>query len=1463
MNTENSQHSEESSGRQNDDAFQEALAQYLDRLNSGEMVHREEILEKHPEWAEEILEQLEIFQGIGGGGDAGSGLGSFGGYQILSELGRGGMGVVYEALERDLDRRVALKVLPAGLKIDKKSVVRFRREAQIIGKLRHPNIVAVYATGIEDKTPYIAMEFVEGETLEKILARKRPKIEEDTRGLGSRVLTGISRAFAAKPTAEVAPPSQEEKPVDDGGESPDDSWSPIPSSTEEMDLSYCIRMARMFTSVAEALQHAHSKGIIHRDLKPSNLILDLEGNLRVLDFGLARLEGQDTLTGSGEVIGTPRYMSPEQVRARRITIDHRTDIYSLGASLYEVLTLQPPFLGRTAQETVSQILSRDPRPPHQLNPRIPRDLETIVLKCLEKNPEDRYRTTEALAQDLQRFARGDPIEARPQTFGEKVVRRIRRHKGKIVAAAGLLVLLLCLAWLTYDRSLQFQSRKIAEYDKDVIGSVVKMQASGFLFERILEYAWQGQGEGDLSPLLGEIGLSEDAIFLQAIRTLEVSRDAVPERPDAYYHLARGLLSQGNEERAMEELSRAVDLGFVPAMVLQATIQERRGNLEAYRVLMERAWESGGGTWAEKWMKAQQAASERRWSDAAQAYGELIELERMGYRPYLGSSVEIYLGSGIARLNLGEYDRARENFTVASALSPGAVEPELFTGVTFLAEGSETEADAIFERLFRKHPSEEVANMIIMLYGIHFWRFEKFIPWIERMPPGFFKEMWRTIYLSEVGGRYEEALESSRRLLELNPNSAIAHLLAADVYHDNEVFGEETMAVAERLCRRAMELAPQSSSPYRLLGWIFLARGRLDEGIQMMKKAIQVEPEISRPYCDLGRAYQIAGELEKAVQSLQKAIEIQKGISGGLFGSGLPHFWLGQVLLDMGKAEEALAAFETAIELSRRFGQERIAWLPVLARAQYESGRPGEAIRTLEEALEHPRATQENILALESQLYDYDTAALPDLPTYRSIEMALANLHRTELVKKGAIWRYFKGRSDPSPGLEWTRLEFDDSSWESGPSGFGYGDQDDATVLEDMQNGYTTLYIRHVFDVPDPGTYENLVLSIRADDGFVAYLNGKEVSRDLVPPGSDLNHGMTATGSISEPIVSVEINLEPKSNLRSGKNIFAVQGLNSSLQSSDFSLIPALKADVPPDPAREEKLLAGFREVARDAEAGGRLAYLEGRLLERKGRHGEAAARFTLAMARDASRPEPLLALARSLRATGSSDQAERHLKRALERDCPTKRDVWNAWLAISLVDLGRSPEEVLADLPCGEKAGDGSIACRENLRWLLEHLKSGEAIRINCGGDRYESPRGIIWESDRFFTSGYRYFLGRRTFTGEIENTDDDPLYQTERYFIPASLQPAGYEIPLIPGKYRITLHFAEIYYQEPGRRIFDVLLEGNRVLDHYDLYSAQGFATAETRSYELAIQDGLLEIEFQFRVEYPKLSAIEIERLD
>ena len=257
----------------------------------------------------------------------------------------------------------------------------------------------VHGLGVEEQTPYYAMEFVEGETLSNVFAELRvAELEQET-------------AFGKKDRR-----------------------------------GYYEKIAEAFVDVADGLQHAHDKRVIHRDIKPSNLILDGSGRVRILDFGLAYLEGQDTLTLTGDVVGTPVYMSPEQARRRRIEVDHRTDVYSLGATLYEALCGRPPFRGKDHPDTLSQIIARDPIDPITLNSRVPRDLATITLKCLRKDAVDRYGSAEALAQDLRRFVRGDAVEARPENRLSKWERWVRRHQtGLFASAAGVALLVLALS----------------------------------------------------------------------------------------------------------------------------------------------------------------------------------------------------------------------------------------------------------------------------------------------------------------------------------------------------------------------------------------------------------------------------------------------------------------------------------------------------------------------------------------------------------------------------------------------------------------------------------------------------------------------------------------------------------------------------------------------------------------------------------------------------------------------------------------------------------------------------------------------------------------------------------------------------------------------------------------------------------------------------------------------------------
>ncbi len=322
----------------------------------------------------------------------------FGDFEIVREIGRGGMGVVFEARQESLGRRVALKLLPPALGASPAAAARFEREARAAARLAHPNIVPVHAIGEAEGYHFFAMEYIDGEPLSRVLDDLRHGISGK---LAEPVSAGPGERSPAGPTAARGAP---------------------PASKRRFDS-----IARLAAEVADALHHAHEHGVIHRDIKPGNLLLSKEGHLLVADFGLARIAEEPGMTMSGTFQGTVGYMSPEQIAAGRMKLDHRTDIYSLGAVLYEMLTLAPPFRGASREETVSAILTTDPAPLRKFDRRIPRDLETICLHALEKNPARRYATAGQMADDLRQHLAGGLISARRAGAARRAGRWMRRR----------------------------------------------------------------------------------------------------------------------------------------------------------------------------------------------------------------------------------------------------------------------------------------------------------------------------------------------------------------------------------------------------------------------------------------------------------------------------------------------------------------------------------------------------------------------------------------------------------------------------------------------------------------------------------------------------------------------------------------------------------------------------------------------------------------------------------------------------------------------------------------------------------------------------------------------------------------------------------------------------------------------------------------------------------------------------
>jgi WD40 repeat protein/serine/threonine protein kinase len=365
-------------------------------------------------------------------------------YRLLREIGRGGMGVVYEAEQETLGRRVALKVLPASAFNDEQKVRRFEREAKAAAKLHHTNIVPVFGVGQWREHPdsppvcYYAMQLITGLGLDGVLDElKRLRAAHS----GTKVRSEASASASPATTEWIRPGGEKSPPVAERSSSA--AHLPVSSdlsSVTESDRRYWVSVARVGVQVADALAHAHGQGVLHRDIKPSNLLLDHKGNVWVTDFGLAKAASDgDDLTHTGDIVGTLRYMAPERFQGRA---DARSDLYALGLTLYELLTLRPAFDETDRGKLLHAILHSDPPRPRRLNPQVPVDLETIVLKAVARDPAARYASAAEMADDLRRFIDDRPIRARRASALERFRRWGRRNPGLAVALMTVLATLL-------------------------------------------------------------------------------------------------------------------------------------------------------------------------------------------------------------------------------------------------------------------------------------------------------------------------------------------------------------------------------------------------------------------------------------------------------------------------------------------------------------------------------------------------------------------------------------------------------------------------------------------------------------------------------------------------------------------------------------------------------------------------------------------------------------------------------------------------------------------------------------------------------------------------------------------------------------------------------------------------------------------------------------------------------------
>lgn len=462
--------------------FHEFVNEAVERLKSGEQIDVESYIRMQPQFAErfrQVWPSLSMLATMGSSCDVSAGMApvfadipysgtvgmsdrTLGDFRIVREIGRGGMGVVYEAHQISLDRRVALKVLPFASMLDERQLQRFKNEARAAAGLHHANIVPIHSVGCERGVQYYAMQFIEGRTLAEVIRQLRREAglddPETPSPLTQCVDSGHSTAplredEAVSPAAILNPLAHSQRNVDsevDNGKSNTQSKVARATQTWPPDHTWFKTVAQIGVQVAEALEYAHSMGVVHRDIKPANLIVDFRRQVWIADFGLAQIECDAALTMTGDILGTLRYMSPEQARGENRNIDHRADIYSLGATLYELLSLRPVIDGLRRESVLRQIENEDPLPLRSANLRTPVDLETIILKSLAKDRNERYEAAAELARDLKRFCEDVPIKARRASLLKRGARWSHRNRVlvRVLCAASILLALVIVlaAW---------------------------------------------------------------------------------------------------------------------------------------------------------------------------------------------------------------------------------------------------------------------------------------------------------------------------------------------------------------------------------------------------------------------------------------------------------------------------------------------------------------------------------------------------------------------------------------------------------------------------------------------------------------------------------------------------------------------------------------------------------------------------------------------------------------------------------------------------------------------------------------------------------------------------------------------------------------------------------------------------------------------------------------------------------
>jgi tetratricopeptide (TPR) repeat protein/predicted Ser/Thr protein kinase len=718
----------------------------------------------------------------------------FGKYILKKKLGEGGMGIVYLALDPDLNRKVALKMIPLK---DKDSMERFDREARAVAKLKHPNIIPIYEIGLIEQYHYFTMEYIEGESLDKL-------VENKERHLGHR------------------------------------------------------QVAEIIYEIASALHYAHSQQIIHRDIKPANILIDTDDKAYLTDFGLAKeLQGlEKSLTLSGTIIGTPDYMSPEQARGAKRKIDQRSDIFSLGATLYYGLTGRPPFRGKELYQVLEAVVNKDPIPPRRIMPRIPQDMETICLKCLEKEPERRYQDDEELIQDLRRYLAGVVIHAKPAGLVTKSWRMAMQNKIAIWSLIGAAVIILAIV-ISLAIVSAAKKHQAAAYSKEAHQKFDKKQFAdaATLCNRILAL------EPDNEEIQSLLGWCNNKIKAKAKAEQEARKTAEQEAKKVE-EIANKLKHEA-EIRAHETEIRAKAKG-----VLDRTISLTKPQ------------------------------------DKITAAEDALKID-----PSFGDAYQVI---GYAYKDLKDYKKAIEYFSKAITNTPTLVYSYYERGIIlYFIHNDIAGAVNDFSKVTELDPNSHLGYFAKGVVECERKNYEQSLANFNRaieLKTDFAQAYSSRGVVYSMKGDFERAISDFNKAIEFRSNYAVTYYNRGIAYHMKR---DLERAIAD--FNKAIELQPNFAYAYGYRGIVYDNKGDLERAMADYNKAIELQPNLAEAYHNRGYTYYKKGDLERAIADFNKAIELQPNYAGAYYGRGI-------IYGKKGDLERAISEFNKAIELQPNFAE---------------------------------------------------------------------------------------------------------------------------------------------------------------------------------------------------------------------------------------------------------------------------------------------------------------------------------------------------------------------------------------------------------------------------------------------------------------------------------------------------------------------------------------------------------------